>query len=249
MIISPFTPLFFLGARRSYGIESPFVQFFSIEDTIRIQVIRSATEPSSSCKIAKEGGLSGYLMPSTHIMGDGRKVDTYLVDFTDEGYYRVTVGDEESEPFEVTSNQTALERSVLMEYCPADNANRNDVVGEIDGVRQYFSFRVPGGFKDSAYDFSVDNEQFTAQTSDIVELYSRESMQETLTVGWSRGVPIWFGQLLNRLLTSRYVYLDKRRYARYQSSVPEKTQTMEGVNSFVFTQKLQRINHLEPTKQ
>lgn len=249
MLISPFSPVFFLGLRKSYGGECPFVQFFSLEDSIYVQVIRTSDEQKQLCMVHNID--KSYFVPSqssTDSIGNGNYVDSYNVKFTTEGYYYLSIGDYESEPFLVTSNQNYLDRSVLIEYSPADNSTRNDVVPIIGEERRYFAFRVPGGFKPSGLDFSVDNEQFVAQSADIVELYAHESMQETLTVGWSRGVPIWFGQLLNRLLTCRYVYIDGRRYARYQSSVPEKEQTIEGVNAFVFTQKLQRINNLEPIK-
>lgn len=44
---------------------------------------------------------------------------------------------------------------------------------------QYFlDFRAPGGFKDSNWAFTVDNEQFTTPDGDIVELYSREATQK-----------------------------------------------------------------------
>lgn len=248
MIISPFTPLFF-GMHRSYGSECPFVQFFSTEDCIRIQVIRTSDEDALPCQVMREGvPMTQFAFPDSIQIGNSVYVDVYTLTLSMDGFYIVTIGDETCEPFEVTSDYTKLLQSVLIEYSPVDNTIRQDVVPIIDGERQYFSFRIPGGFKPSGYDFSIDNEQFVAQNADIIELYSMESIQETLTVGWSRGVPIWFGQLLNRLLTCRYVYIDGRRYARYQSSVPEKTQTIDGVNSFVFTQKLQRINHLEPIK-
>lgn len=249
MIISPFTPLYFPGSRSPYGGECPFMQFFGTGDLIYMQVIRTSDESPAMCKIySGDNALATrIILPVTTQIG-GAYVDAYSFTLNAEGIYSVSIGGEECEPFEVTSDQEKLDRSVLIEYSPAENSTRNDVVPVINGTRCYFAFRVPGGFKPDGYEFAVDNEQYVSQNADIVELYARESMQETLTVGWSRGVPIWFGQMLNRLLTCRYVYIDGLRYARYQSSVPDKTQTMEGVNGFIFTQKLQRINHLEPIK-
>lgn len=249
MLISPFTPLFFLTPRKSFEGECPFMQFFSVDDCIYIQVIRASDEESCACVVTKEGySAAQHVFATSSQIGNSSYVDTYSLNINIEGIYTVSIGGHESEPFEVTSDQTKLERSVLIEYSPADNTTRCDVVPIIDDERQYFAFRVPGGFKPSGYDFSVDNEQFISQRADIVELYARESTQETLTIGWSRGVPVWFGQMINRLLTCRYVYIDSFRYARFESSVPEMTQTIEGMNSFVFTQKLQRINYLEPQK-
>jgi hypothetical protein len=36
------------------------------------------------------------------------------------------------------------------------------------------------------------------------------------------------------------------RYARKETSSPEVTEQLEGVNSFVFTQQLQQVNNLDP---
>ncbi len=265
MFISPFSSLFFPGARKAYGRECDFTQFFSAFDTITIQVIRTSDEARALCMLTRldeadneeeasedeeTGGFSSsggkLITPVTYSVGESTKVDIYTISNLYDGFYQVTIGGETSEPFEVTSE--GIDSSVKIEYSPADNSIRKDVVPVLGEVRVFFTVRFPGGFKPDGYDFSIDNEQFTSQTSDIVELYSRESMQETLTIGWGRGVPIWFGQMLNRLLTCKYVYIDGFRYARFESSVPEKQQTGDNTSSFILTQKLQRINHLEPIK-
>ncbi len=264
MFISPFSSLFFPGARKAYGRECDFTQFFSAFDTITIQVIRTSDEARELClltrlddavegeanEVENPGGLSQFggnlIIPETYPVGANTKVDMYTISNLYAGFYQVTIGEMTSEPFEVTSD--GIDASVKIEYSPAGNSARKDVVPVLGEERVFFTVRFPGGFKPDGYDFSIDNEQFTSQTSDIVELYSRESMQETLTIGWGRGVPIWFGQMLNRLLTCKYVYIDGFRYARFESSVPEKQQTGDNTSSFILTQKLQRINHLEPIK-
>lgn len=253
MLISPFSPVFFLGSRKSCGGECPFTQFFAKGDSIYIQVIRTADEQSCQCILKRMTDNGSSVVSSLAVACDSSQVgdvcvDGYTIPLTVDGYHYISIGDEDSEPFDVTSDESAISESVLFEYSPSDNTVRCDVVPIIDGIRKWFSFRVPGGFKESGYNFSVDNEQFSTQSADLVDLYAIESVQETLTVGWNRGVPIWFGQLINRLLTCKYVYIDGLRYARYGSSVPEKEQTTPGVNGFIFSQKLQRIYHLEPTK-
>ena len=249
MIVSPFNPLFFLGNRKISDFDSPFVQLFSKDDRISIQVIRAEGEQPPVCSVcnACDGSTVAIPLCETHVLGNSY-ADCYTLPVLPCGFYYVSLGENESEPFEITDDEQVLSKTVLIEYSTADNAGRIDVVGIIDGERKYFSFRVPGGFKDEGWEFSVDNEQFVTQYSDIVELYGRESTQKTLTVGPSCGVPVWYGRLLNTLLTCRYVYLDGKRYARFGSSVPEKTQTMPGMNSFVFTQKLQQINYIDPEK-
>lgn len=100
---------------------------------------------------------------------------------------------------------------------------------------------MPGGFVDDGVSFTVDNEQFITAEADIVELYSLENYQKKLMVGYSYGVPIWFGALLNKLLTCQYVYIDGVRHVRFESSVPQKEQVLIGHNSFVFSQMLQEV--------
>ena len=247
MIITPFSPLFFNTAHSTSGQDCPFTQFFADSDTILLQVIRTPEEPCLICEICSIDNVQ-LIEAESFILDNGNYVDCYEVCNLAIGCYYIVLGDRTSEIFEIISDSRILEKSVLIEYSPANNSIRTDVVPVLNGVRKYFAFRVPGGFRDSDWDFTVDSEQFTTQDADIVQLYATESTQKSLTVGWGQGVPVWFGQLINRLLTCKYVYIDGHRYARYESSVPEKEQTLTGVNSFVFTQKLQEINHLEPHK-
>ena len=128
-----------------------------------------------------------------------------------------------------------------------NNRQRKDAVFFIDGMQRFFDFRVPGGFKDSNWSFGVESEQFTTAESDIVQLYGLESTQKKFTLGLSDGCPIWFGELLNRLLTCTYVYFDGQRYARKDASVPEITSLLDGVNGFVFSVQLQKVANIDPT--
>lgn len=250
MIISPFNSIFFLGSRKTDGLECPYLQTFSTTDVVMIEVIRTADEPAKAAtlKNAVTGAAVNVLPRVSVSLGTSDALDCYTVSDVTDGIYFISIGDDDSESFRVTSDPAYLKNTIVIEYSAADNNSRSDVVGIADDERLYFTFRIPGGFKDSGWNFSIDNEQFVTDKSDIVELYARESVQQTLTMGLSMGVPIWFGELLNRLLTCRYVYIDGKRFARFGSSVPEMEQTLDGVNSFVFSQKLQRINHLEPTK-
>jgi hypothetical protein len=116
----------------------------------------------------------------------------------------------------------------------------------IDGMQHFFDFRVPGGFKDKDWTFAVESEQFVTDEADIMSLYALESTQKKFTMGTAEGCPIWFGEMLNRLLCCNYVYFDGVRYARKDTSVPEVTEQLEGVNSFVFSQQLQQVNNLDP---
>ena len=248
MIISPFNPLFFLRDNKRTGDSSPFTQIFSSTDSIFLQVIRTALEEPFICEVynAVNGSKVRTIECSQHTVNQTDCVDCYTITGLECGEYILCLNDNESEPFIITDDKFILDKTVLIQYSPAEISIRKDVAGVIDGKRIFFSFRAAGGFKDDGWSFSVENEQFTTDMADIMELYGMESTQKTLTIGFSHGVPIWYGQLLNRLLTCRYVYIDNIRFARFESSVPEKEQTIQGVNSFVFTQKLQEIRYNEP---
>ena len=114
------------------------------------------------------------------------------------------------------------------------------MVSVIDGEPYFFDFRVPGGFKDSGWQFGVENEQFATQRQDLVELYAYDYVAKQLTVGGPAGVPVWYGETLNRLLTCSYVYVNGERYVRSDSEAPSMNILVDGLDSFVFTQLLRK---------
>jgi hypothetical protein len=177
--------------------------------------------------------------------------DTTYLRFTTlrltEGIYSVSIdGIGYSEPFRVTSDECVLSDTTLIQYSMKNNRQRTDAVFFVDGMQHFFDFRVPGGFKDSNWTFGVDSEQFVTQLADISQLYALDSTQKKFTMGTAEGCPVWFAQLLNRVLCCNYVYFDGVRYARKESGVPELAAVMDGVNSFVFTQQLQEVVNLDP---
>lgn len=246
MILSPFTPLFFPSAKAD-GIESTYTQMFSAEDVILVELFGLKSE-NIDFQIRSVRDNQSVAIPDfeTHLIDDSLSVHVSKFKLLP-GYYTARLGDKKSAIFMVTDDDNLLHDTVLLQYSPADNKTRADVVSIINNTRLFFSFRVPGGFKDAGWTFSVNNEQFVTEDGDIIELYARESTQKVLTIGNSAGVPIWFGQMVNRLFTSKYVYIDGQRFARFEGSVPEKEQVLEGVNSFIFSQKVQQINNIDTT--
>lgn len=73
----------------------------------------------------------------------------------------------------------------------------------------------------------MDNEQFVTSDEDIVELFSHEYTTVLFTLGNGMGCPVWFAELLNRVLCCNYVYFDGVRYTRKESNVPELNQQIE----------------------
>lgn len=198
-----------------------------------------------------DDGLSQYsqLSHSSWTMADGNVLWFTVISGLASGLYQVINPAKciTSHLFRVTNDPAELAKTTLIQYAMKDNRQRQDAVFIIDGMRYFFDFRVPGGFKDSGWTFAVENEQFITPDADPVELFAPESTQKKFTMGSQEGVPVHFAEMLNRLLTCSYVYFDGVRYARKDSAVPEMNVQIEGLDSFVFTQLLQKVNNLNPT--
>lgn len=246
MRISPFTPLFF-NLPKSDGIDSRYIQTFGPGDEILIEVIGLADEdpPEGYVACLTDDEIMDELVWGECVQGDMCVWHTTIN--VGNGLYYVHIdGIGDSQPYRGTSDPTELDDTVLIRYSMKDNRSRTDALFIIDDVRRYFEFRVPGGFKDSEWSFGVTNSQFTTDKGDIVELYASETTQKNLTVGNSDGCPIWFGEMLNRILCCHYVFIDGERYARSGNNTPQVEAVQEGVNSFVFTQQVQTVNYLMP---
>lgn len=247
MLISPFTPLFFID-RKSDGIKSKYTQVFSPKDQILLEVICDSSEETGDWILYTEPGhiLLEYI-DYTYWSMNGDIDIRFAVLSPSPGLYSVEIDGKTSEIFRVTDNPLILDNTTLIQYSMKDNRQRNDGVFFIDGMQRFFDFRVPGGFKDSNWSFAVESEQFVTPSADIVQLYGLDSTQKKFTLGNSEGCPVWFAELLNRILCCTYVYFDGERYARKDASAPETTVLLEGVNSFVFTQNLQKVVNIDPT--
>lgn len=248
MLISPFTPLFFLDPKVD-GIESPYIQTFGNQDRIVIQLIGSKNNPGdeewSICLLDLEKEDEQYLHYNHWYINESDYVNFAVLQGLSDGTYCVRLENPDydivSAPFRVTSDASILRDTTLLQYSMRNNRQRKDAVFIIDNMHYFFEFRIPGGFKDNGWTFGVDSEQFKTDIADPIQLYGRENTLRKLTVGTSEGCPIWFGELLNRLLCCNYIYVDGVRYARADNSVPEISNTLEGVNSFIITQNLQQV--------
>lgn len=252
MIVSPFTPLFFENFK-SDGIESRYVQVFATSDQILLECLFAPSEtegPFYIVGMTDDGrtinlslSLNSWSMNSSTILRftviSGLDVGMYYLYYPSTGL--------SSHYFRITNDKAELAKTTLIQYAMKDNKQRQDGVFIIDGMRYFFDFRVPGGFKDSGWTFGVENEQFITPEADPIELFALDSTQKKFTLGDQQGVPVYFAEMLNRILTCSYVYFDGVRYTRKDSSVPEMNVQMEGLDSFVFTQLLQKVNNLNPT--
>lgn len=248
MKISPFTPLHFSEANRSDGMPSRFIQLWAPTDQILVEVIASAgdTAPSASLNDAHTDSVIGSIEWNEWKMNAEKVVFFTVLTGLSVGHYRLTVGSLTSEEFRVTDDANLLSRTTLVQYRFKDNRQREDVVSVIDFMPYFFDFRVPGGFKDSGWQFGVSNEQFTTQREDLVELFANDYTSKTFTMGNSIGVPVWYGEMLNRLLCCSYVYFNGDRYVRNDTEVPNINVLVEGLDSFVFTQILRKAQVIDP---
>ena len=246
MIVSPFTPLFFIN-RKADGIDSEYIQTFATTDQILLQLIGGRNDTVVAQIISEPDGAVLHQIQ----FNQWDINDTVTLRFTtislSTGYYSVNImGVGRSEVFRVTDDPLILNKTTLIQYSMRNNRQRQDAVFFIDGMQYFFDFRVPGGFKDSNWTFNVESEQFVTQYADISQLFGLESTQKRFTLGCSMGVPVWFGEILNRILICSHVYFDGIKYSRKEANVPELTVQLEGVNSFVFNQTLQQSTNLDP---
>lgn len=247
MIVSPFTPLFF-NVPKSYGIDGDYIQTFATTDRILIQLIAQSDEAIPEARIEAVDNMSGgFIVPLKSWKINEHTKILFAEISPSEGIYTLTIESIGTcEPFRVTDKSMLLENTTLIQYSMKNNRQRRDAAFFIDNVQYFFDWRVPGGFKDSNWSFSVESEQFVTPYADISQLYGLESTQKKFTLGGSDGVPIWFGEMLNRILVCSHVYFDGVKYSRKESNTPEVTVQLEGVNAFVFNQTLQRSVYLDP---
>jgi hypothetical protein len=242
--ISQLCPLFFKPST-DVGVKSKYIQQFSRTDEIHLQIFADRYDSAPMLTVYNVLTGSGTTVdPSLWELNDSDRLYFFRLCGMDVGYYRLYVAGMESEPFHVSDDVAG---TVLIQYSMKDNRQSRDALFWISGMQYFFDFRVPGGFKDSDWSFTVENEQYVTSENDVLDIYSSASTQYTLTVGDARGCPVWFASLLNNLLSCTYVYIDGVRYVRKDSSTPEINAVMEGINSFFIKQSLQKVRYLDPT--
>lgn len=248
-IVSPFTPLFFSPSSDVSGCKSRYTQVFAPTDQILIEVIVRAESRAITGKIISVCDNSEMDIEwNVWSMNDSDKLYYYVITGLEDGYYMVNVNDSNSEPFRITSDESVLKNTTLIQYSSKDNKDRQDVIFWVSEQQMFFDWRVHGGFKDSNWSFGVDNEQFTNSENDLSEIYSRHYTMKTFTLGGNIGCPIWYGEHLNRILSCTYVYFNGKRYIRSESNVPEINQVIDDVRSYVFNQILREIRFVDYTE-
>lgn len=244
--VSSFTPLFFNPTTDRFGAGSKYMQIFASSDQILIEVIAISEYRTITGKLYNlVNGTMIELKWNIWSMNDTTTLYYYVLTGLDNGYYTVELNGIVSEIFRVTNDAHELSGTTLIQYSMNDNRQRKDGVFWIAGKQYFFDWRVPGGFKDTDWIFGVNNEQFTTTDEDVVDLFSNESTQRSFTLGNAAGCPVWFADLLNRIMSCSYVYFDGQRYVRKDSSVPEMTQELENIKSYIFKILLQEVKYID----
>ena len=237
--ISPFTPLFFSPSSDKFGAESRYIQLFAPTDNIFIEVI-STTEYNMNGLLKNHvDGTSREIEFQSFSLKDGSTILHSTITGLTPGYYSISVGDQECNTFKVTDDEHELDKTTLIRYSMRSNKQRNDCIFWNGEEQFYFEFRAPGGFKDDDWTFAVNNEQFEISNGNIVELFAVESTQKKFTLGNAEGCPVWFAEHLNRILCCSNVYFNGVRFVRKGNSVPEMTQEIVSLKSYIFKVSLQ----------
>lgn len=226
-------PLFFDVLTYQYASKGQFRQFFHSSDGIRIQIF---------C----DEGETPLVYLNDKINGSSEKVSLFSYRITDdivmyhahltpsEGVYTISIQGKESEEFEICEQPDGI----LIEYSHKDNNSVFDNIFWLGDIQQKFRFRIRGGFKPSGVTLEVDNEQFTNQRQEIVELYSIPYTTQTLTIGDNLGVPYYVAEFLNKIFCLSDVKIDGKSYVREGNSKPEKADTIGNKELFIWTLSL-----------
>ncbi len=237
--ISPFTPLFFNPSSDKFGVESRYIQLFAPTDNIFIEVITTTEYKMNGLLKNHVDGTSREIEFQSFSLKDGSAVFHATITGLASGYYSISVGDQECNVFKVTDDEHELDKTTLIRYSMRNNKQRNDCIFWNGEEQFYFEFRAPGGFKDDDWTFAVNNEQFEISNGNIVELFAVESTQKKFTLGNAEGCPVWFAEHLNRILCCSNVYFNGVRFVRKGNSVPEMTQEIVSLKSYIFKVSLQ----------
>ena len=212
---------------------------FAPTDNIFIEVITTTEYKMNGLLKNHVDGTSREIEFQFFSLKDGSTVFHSTITGLAPGYYSISVGDQECNVFKVTDDEHELDKTTLIRYSMRSNKQRNDCIFWNGEEQFYFEFRAPGGFKDDDWTFAVNNEQFEISNGNIVELFAVESTQKKFTLGNAEGCPVWFAEHLNRILCCSNVYFNGVRFVRKGNSVPEMTQEIVSLKSYIFKVSLQ----------
>lgn len=233
-------PLFFNTLKYEYANEGSFRQCFDLSDGILLQIFCDGGETPSAYLNDKIKSSSSSISFKTYSVNED-VVMFYTYMYPGEGVYTVTINEQESNEFEVCENSCGA----LIEYTHKDNNTPFDNIFWVGDTNLSFKFRVPGGFKPSGVSIEVDNEQFSNQYQEIVELYSIPYTTRVFSMGDVNGLPYYIAELMNRILCLSDVKINGESFVREGNSKPEKVETIGRKELFIWSITLrQKLRHI-----
>jgi hypothetical protein len=233
-------PLFFNTLKYEYANEGSFRQCFDLSDGILLQIFCDGGETPSAYLNDKIKSSSSSISFKTYSVNED-VVMFYTYMYPGEGVYTVTINGQESNEFEVCENSCGA----LIEYTHKDNNTPFDNIFWVGDTNLSFKFRVPGGFKPSGVSIEVDNEQFSNQYQEIVELYSIPYTTRVFSMGDVNGLPYYIAELMNRILCLSDVKINGESFVREGNSKPEKVETIGKKELFIWSITLrQKLRHI-----
>lgn len=251
--VSDISPLLFDVKNAEFERPIEYVQKFSTSDLPII--IQSVDEP-----------LKSLVMTITNLVTDERysvnpvitKINDYnvLYEFTINiaaGLYKTVITDLqekpglskiESIPFSVCADDVHLKDTISIKYTNRDNITSFGALFKVGTIPRVFTLRVEGGFKSESRVLHVDNEQFRTQRQEIIELYSVPYESAIMTIGDNEGVPFEMARLINNILCLSDVKINRIRYVRSESSIPEQQSIAERYPQFNYTIKLENAENI-----
>lgn len=223
-------PLFFNTLKYEYANEGSFRQCFDLSDGILLQIFCDGGETPSAYLNDKIKSSSSSISFKTYSVNED-VVMFYTYMYPGEGVYTVTINEQESNEFEVCENSCGA----LIEYTHKDNNTPFDNIFWVGDTNLSFKFRVPGGFKPSGVSIEVDNEQFSNQYQEIVELYSIPYTTRVFSMGDVNGLPYYIAELMNRILCLSDVKINGESFVREGNSKPEKVETLGRKELFIWS--------------
>lgn len=241
-------PLFFNPLKNEFQQDIDYIQKFYTTDKILIQIFSDDYSDVVSAAICDNiTNEDNDILLDEYRVNDTTRLFTASITGLKDSVYTLKIQEDNSdtnivsEPFSVCSDPMLLQETCLIKYSNKDNNSSFDNHFWVDGVQQYFEFRVEGGFKPGGVSQKVDNEQFRTQQQKIIELYSVPYDTYTFTCGNASGVPYWIIQFINNILSLSYFDVNGECYVRSGNSSPEKTQISEDGQMFNMTILLEKM--------
>lgn len=223
-------PVFFNTLKYEYANKGSFRQFFHVSDGILLQIFCDDGETPSAYLIDKLNSTREEIDFKTYSVNDD-VVMFYTYMYPGEGVFSIEIEGNESEEFDVIDKECGI----LIEYTHKDNNSVFDNIFWNGSTQFVFRTRLVGGFKPSGVNIEVDNEQFTNQKQEVVELYSIPYITKTLYIGDVDGVPYYMAEHLNKILCLSDVKLNGESYVREGNAKPEKTETIGKKELFMWS--------------